>query len=304
MPPGRLPVMLFTVPVTEPRPVVPLLLPESLLPLLLLEPLVPESLVPLLLESLVPGNRLLPEPTLPAVAPWVAPATELTWGSEPVRLAVPGTTPVAELRSGMEPETELRPGRELLVLRSLAGPLTPAIGELSWVELSWVEAAEPHGAPASPAAAEASGPAMGMPGRSQRIPVAVDPPRACAIPFSDAGVSARDTDCASAGAARPTVRMAAEAAPPSKIRQLYTKHSISILVMESAAICEFTRPGRTDLEPGNLVKLTTGLMAAHPARLGASGPCEIRGCAPNGDTYNLIAQIVRRSRRPAAPGRA
>ena len=165
----------------------------------------------------------------------------------------------------MEPETELRPGRALLVLlRLLAGPLVPAIGELSPGA-----AAESHGAPTAPAAAEASGPAMGMPGSSQRIPVAVDPPRSCAIPRTDAvGVPARDTDCASAGAATPTVRMAAEAAPPSKIRQLYTKHSISIWVMESAAICEFARPGRTNLEPGNLtylVKLTTGVMAGRPS---------------------------------------
>jgi hypothetical protein len=32
---------------------------------------------------------------------------------------------------------------------------------------------------------------------------------------------------------------------------LYTKHSTSIWVMESAAIWEFTRPGRTNLERGN-----------------------------------------------------
>jgi hypothetical protein len=32
---------------------------------------------------------------------------------------------------------------------------------------------------------------------------------------------------------------------------LYTKHSTSIWVMESAAIWEFTQPWRTNLEPGN-----------------------------------------------------
>ena len=73
----------------------------------------------------------------------------------------------------MEPETELRPGRALLVLlRLLAGPLLVASGEVCEVV-----SAESHGAPTSPAAAEASGPAMGMPGRLQRIPVVDDPPR-------------------------------------------------------------------------------------------------------------------------------
>jgi hypothetical protein len=177
-----------------------------------------------------------------AVVPWLAPVTEPTWGSELVwGVLAPETRPAADPRSGMEPETELRPGIALLVpLSSLAGPVVVAIGVVSWVvsaefvsaEFVSAEfvAAEPHGAPTAPAAAEASGPAMGMPGRSQRIPVVDDPPRPCVIPLADAvGVSARDIDCASAGAATPTVRMAAEAAPPSKIRQLYTKHSISIL---------------------------------------------------------------------------
>ena len=44
-------------------------------------------------------------------------------------------------------------------------------------------------------------------------------------PLSETGASCA---CANAGAATPTVRMAAEAAPPSRIRQLYTKHSISM----------------------------------------------------------------------------
>ena len=206
----------------------------------------------------------------------------------------------------MEPETESRPGRELLVLlRLLAGPLVVAIGVVCWVvsaefaaselaasELAAFElaaselaAAELHGAPTSPAAAEASGPAMGMPGSSQRIPVADDPPRTCATPLSDdVGESARDTDCASAGAAMPTVRMAAEAAPPSNIRQLYTKHSISILGNGIGRYLRIHTAGRTNLEPGNLiypVKLTAGLTAGrHPAGLGASGPDEIPVCAP------------------------
>ena len=183
LPPGRLPVRLFTAPVTEPRPVVPVL------------PVVPVVPVAPLLSELLPGTRLLLlEPTLLAVVPWLAPVTEPTWGSELVwGVLVPETRPAADPRSGMEPETELRPGRELLVLLRLpAGPLVVAIGMVCWVvpaELVSAELvseelvpaelvpAESHGAPATPAAAEASGPAMGMPGRSQRTPEADDPPR-------------------------------------------------------------------------------------------------------------------------------
>ena len=55
--------------------------------------------------------------------------------------------------------------------------------------------------------------------RPQRTPLAE------LSPLSETGASCA---CANAGAATPTVRMAAEAAPPSKIRQLHTKHSISM----------------------------------------------------------------------------
>ena len=83
------------------------------------------------------------------------------------------------------------------------------------------------------------------------IEVGPDPLRSWVAPLGEAGEAGGPAcDCANAGAATPTVRMAAEAAPPSKIRQLYTKHSISMWVMESSAIREFTWPGRIDLEPG------------------------------------------------------
>lgn len=72
---------------------------------------------------------------------------------------------------------------------------------------------------------------------SQRTLPAADTPRSWVSPVSDdTGVSARAIACASAGAARPTVRMPADAAPPNKIRQLCTKYSISSWVMELAAI--------------------------------------------------------------------
>jgi hypothetical protein len=71
---------------------------------------------------------------------------------------------------------------------------------------------------------------------------------------------------------------------PSKIRQLCTKHSISILVIESTAICEYRRPARTNLEPGNLTylaKLTAELWPADPCgELGGSGLDEIPVCVP------------------------
>jgi hypothetical protein len=94
-------------------------------------------------------------------------------------------------RAGIEPETEFRPGRLLL-----AG-LLACIGPLAWIMLLPVvdedEDEVPQDAPMTLAAAAT--PDTGR-DRPQRTP--------------------------------PTVRMAAEVAPPSKIRQLYTKHSISI----------------------------------------------------------------------------
>ena len=76
----------------------------------------------------------------------------------------------------------------------------------------------PQDAPMTLAAAETS-PDTGREPRPQRTPLAE------LSPLSETGASCA---CANAGAATPTVRMAAEAAPPSRIRQLYTKHSISM----------------------------------------------------------------------------
>jgi hypothetical protein len=49
--------------------------------------------------------------------------------------------------------------------------------------------------------------------------------------------------------------MLAEAAPPSKIRQLYTKHSTSSWLMELAAIWELTRHGELTAKPGNVAQM-------------------------------------------------
>ena len=76
----------------------------------------------------------------------------------------------------------------------------------------------PQDAPMTLAAAETS-PDTGREPRPQRTPLAE------LRPLSETGASCA---CANAGAATPIVRMAAEAAPPSRIRQLYTKHSISM----------------------------------------------------------------------------
>ncbi len=56
-------------------------------------------------------------------------------------------------------------------------------------------------------------------GRAQKTPPAPDPLRPCVTPVSGIGVLC---GTANAGAATPTVRMAADAAPPSKMRQLNT----------------------------------------------------------------------------------
>jgi hypothetical protein len=71
-------------------------------------------------------------------------------------------------------------------------------------------------APMTLAAAETS-PDTGREPKRQRTPLAA------LSPLSETGAS-----CADAGPATPTVRMAAGAAPLSKIRQLYTKRSISM----------------------------------------------------------------------------
>jgi hypothetical protein len=112
-----------------------------------------------------------------------------------------------------EPETEFRPGRLLL-----AG-LLACIGPLAWIMLLPVVDEDdevPQDAPTTLAATAT--PDTGR-DRPQRTPLAE------LSPLSETGASCA---CANAGAATPAVRMAAEAAPPSKIRQLYTKHSISM----------------------------------------------------------------------------
>ena len=229
--PGTALVMPFTAPVTEPGP--------EVLPLT--EPL-PEALVPVLGPEALPLTELVPDVLVPELG-----LEAVVFELEPEAL-VPatraGTALVALLRSGIAPETEPRPGRVLdILLEELVAPLALASDELLPVVPE-----ELQGAPRAPATAAIPGPARGRPAASQRAPAVADAPaRSCeTAPLADAvGVSAPDTDCASAGAARPTARMPDAATPPSKIRQLYTKHSTSSWVMELAAIWEFTRPGRT-----------------------------------------------------------
>jgi hypothetical protein len=131
----------------------------------------------------------------------------------PAVLATPGAALAALPRAGMEPVTEFRPGR------ALAG-LPACIGPLAWIELVVVDEEDgevPQDAPMTLAAAEIS-PDTGR-DTPHRTPLAE------LRPLSETGASCA---CANAGAATPTARMAAEAAPPSRIRQLYTKHSISM----------------------------------------------------------------------------
>ena len=102
----------------------------------------------------------------------------------------------------MEPETEFRPGRLLL-----AG-LLACIGPLAWIMLLPVvdedEDEVPQDAPMTLGAAAT--PDKGR-ARPQRTPLAE------LSPLSETGASCA---CASVGAATPSVRMAAESAPPSK----------------------------------------------------------------------------------------
>jgi len=155
----------------------------------------------------------------------------------PVAVLSAGAELVALLKPGTAPVTMDRPGRALAAsLRALV-----ALSVLVADELPPVASDEPQDAPVASASAELAEPTRGTPARSHTSPPAADPPGTCVIPGSDVvGVAARDTDCASAGAATPTVRMLAEATPPSKIRQLYTKGSTSSWGMELAAIWEFT----------------------------------------------------------------
>jgi hypothetical protein len=128
------------------------------------------------------------------------------WPNVPDVLATPGAAPAALPRAGMEPETEFRPGRLLL-----AG-LLACIGPLAWIMLLPVDEDEvPQDAPTTSAAA-ATSPDTGR-ARPQRTPLAE------LSPLSETGASCA---CANAGATTPTVRMAAEAAPPSKFAS-YTR---------------------------------------------------------------------------------
>jgi hypothetical protein len=138
-------------------------------------------------------------------------------------------------RAGIEPETEFRPGRLLL-----AG-LLACIGPLAWIMLLPVvdedEDEVPQDAPMTLAAAAT--PDTGR-DRPQRTPLAE------LSPLSETGASCA---CANAGAATPAVRMAAEAAPPSKIRQLYMTRLVKLTVKlkagHSAGIRRL-RAGRRD----------------------------------------------------------
>jgi hypothetical protein len=167
----------------------------------------------------------------PEVAPEVTPAMVLA----PVRL------PAVPLRAGTMIATPDRSGTMLLIAdRPGTVPTETALPEVAAdradvMALLTAEVAldEMQGPPMTPARAEATRPEMGTPGIWQRPPMVTD----------TIGPLAGDAGCANAGAARPTVRMLAEAAPPSKIRQLYTKHSTSSWLMELAAIWELTRHG-------------------------------------------------------------
>ena len=114
-------------------------------------------------------------------------------------------------------------GSDLIgALASSAAGLPACIGPLGWIPSLVVDDEElaeevPQDAPMTLAAAEIS-PDTGR-DTPQRTPLA------WLRPLSETGASCA---CANAGAATPIVRMAAEAAPPSRIRQLNTKHSISM----------------------------------------------------------------------------
>src|SRR5580658_896102 len=147
-----------------------------------------------------------------APRPKEVPLSEVWPETGPVMLLRLGTTLVALLRSGIAPETELRPEAALDALGVEA--------EVTWVWLEVLLPADvPHGAPRIPAAAETPRLPVGRLGSAQRSVAAPVPPSSCVTPLTDdVGEPARDTVCASAGAARPTVRMLADATPPSRIR--------------------------------------------------------------------------------------
>jgi hypothetical protein len=106
----------------------------------------------------------------------------------------------------------------------------------------------------------------------------------------------RDMRCGTAGGANPAcrstscpaVRAPATELPPTRHPEQNSPVAHKALhfdlVMESTAICEFRRLGRTNLEPGNLTylaKLTAEFTAGRPyGELGASGLHEIPVCAP------------------------
>ena len=132
-----------------------------------------------------------------------------------------------------------------------------------WDQLPPGVSDEPHGAPTAPARAATTKPVWGSPGRSQPMRRAADPlgttrvsDKAGATRVCDKAGATRvceeagttrvceetgttwvseeagrrgacDTGRANVGAATPTPRTLAEATPPSKIRQLLTRHSTS-----------------------------------------------------------------------------
>jgi len=150
---------------------------------------------PVLDPVLEPLLLLLPSLLKPVLAGALLP-------NEPDVFATPGAAPAALPRAGMKPETEFKPGRLLL-----AG-LLACIGPLAWIMLLPVvdedEDEVPQDAPMTLGAAAT--PDKGR-ARPQRTPLAE------LSPLSETGASCA---CASVGAATPSVRMAAESAPPSK----------------------------------------------------------------------------------------
>ena len=111
-------------------------------------------------------------------------------------------------RAGMEPVTEFRPGRALAGLPACIGPLV-------WIPSLVVDDEElaeevPQDAPMTLAAAARPDTGRDRPQRTSLAELS---------PLSETGASCA---CANAGAATPTVRMAAEAAPPSKFAS-YTR---------------------------------------------------------------------------------
>jgi hypothetical protein len=195
---------LFSVLVTPPMP--PPWLPPLLASLLPAPTPEPEFGSATSLEPEPPNGLLSSELEL-ELEPVIDPTGSELVGRELVGSELVGTTLAASSRPGIAPVRPDRPGRKP------APSLLP--DELELPE---------QDAPTAPVTADAAGRLVSL---QMTLPV-LDPTSPWETPFSEPGVrSARATDCASAGAAKPTVRMPAEAAPPSKSRQLYTKYSNS-----------------------------------------------------------------------------